>query len=320
MSGFKRFKTFANSLTNNQIQGMHIELNNSHSTNNHSPDISLDNYSPNELLQGTNLIGYSKPSNLYSPTNSDYYDYKQLLNLTPKNFQTNQILNNSFLTASNSPKAESFIDNLKQKLIKNTSFTSLNNISQLSEKQQTNTSNSCDNTYKTEMCRTWIETNACPYNEKCRFAHGKKELHDKLIIGINYKQKECKSFHTMGFCNYGSRCHFKHEQRRLKEIERTFYDLKLNCESTLFSFLKKGNSGKKANQMRLPIFKQITSKKKDNSTFGKSNNKKLINNLTNNLNVDKLLHDLYETRKMNLEIIDKYHCAQAASFNNKNIF
>lgn len=27
--------------------------------------------------------------------------------------------------------------------------------------------------YKTELCRTFEEKGACPYGQKCRFAHGK---------------------------------------------------------------------------------------------------------------------------------------------------
>lgn len=30
--------------------------------------------------------------------------------------------------------------------------------------------------YKTVMCDKWERTGACPYNEKCQFAHGPAEL------------------------------------------------------------------------------------------------------------------------------------------------
>lgn len=105
---------------------------------------------------------------------------------------------------------------------------------------------SADN-YKTELCRTWVANNYCPYNEKCRFAHGKKELHDKIIVGRFYKQKQCKSFYTTGTCKYGSRCHFRHEQRRLEEIERTFFGLQLLRMREGFS-----------NRKRLNVFQNIT--------------------------------------------------------------
>src|SRR4051812_43937519 len=69
--------------------------------------------------------------------------------------------------------------------------------------------------YKTELCRTWVEHNYCPYKEKCRFAHGKRDLHDKIVLSKNYKQKECNTFYTRGYCPYGPRCHFKHDERKL---------------------------------------------------------------------------------------------------------
>lgn len=108
--------------------------------------------------------------------------------------------------------------------------------------------------YKTELCRTWIAKNFCPYNEKCRFAHGNRELHDKVIFGRFYKQKKCKSFYETGICKYGSRCHFKHEQRRLGEISRTFYELQL---SRFSDYLPK-------NQNRLPAFQKITATRRVN--------------------------------------------------------
>lgn len=276
MSGFKKFKTFANSLNNfQQTSKLNSDLNNSHSTNIQSPNISIEVFNPNDLLSGTNLM--QNYTSLYSPTNSETYDFKPLLELTPKN--NGAFLNINFPVV-NSPKSATNV--------------SLNA-----------SDSNCDVSYKTEMCRTWIETGVCPYNEKCRFAHGKKELHDKVIVGRNYKQKECKSFHTKGFCNYGSRCHFKHEQRRLPEIERSFYNLKLNCESTLYSFLKKGNSGNKGNNMRLPIFKAVTSK-------SNSINRCLIDN-----NSNKLLEDFYESKKLKLNIINKFQNAFNCSTGNK---
>jgi len=82
---------------------------------------------------------------------------------------------------------------------------------------------SADIKYKTELCRTWIENNFCPYLEKCRFAHGKTDLNDKIIFGKNYKQKDCKSFHTKGYCPYGPRCLFRHDERKFSELNRPFY-------------------------------------------------------------------------------------------------
>lgn len=95
------------------------------------------------------------------------------------------------------------------------------------------TKESSGENYKTELCRTWVEKNYCPYREKCRFAHGKKDLHDKVINSKNYKQKECMSFYQKGFCPYGPRCHFKHEERKLNDVMRAFYPFLLNSKNTL---------------------------------------------------------------------------------------
>jgi hypothetical protein len=83
--------------------------------------------------------------------------------------------------------------------------------------------NNPDSTYKTELCRTWIEKNFCPYKEKCRFAHGKRELHEKYHHSRNYKQKDCKSFFSKGFCPYGPRCQFKHDERKITNIPTCSY-------------------------------------------------------------------------------------------------
>jgi hypothetical protein len=80
-----------------------------------------------------------------------------------------------------------------------------------------------DPKYKTELCKSWTESEFCAYGNKCRFAHGKHELFDKIINCKKYKQKECMSFFKNNYCCYGSRCHFKHEERRLEEIRRSYY-------------------------------------------------------------------------------------------------
>lgn len=86
-----------------------------------------------------------------------------------------------------------------------------------------------DPKYKTELCKTYKETGSCAYGNKCRFAHGKHELFDKIISCKKYKQKECASFYKNKFCNYGHRCHFKHEERKLNEIERSYFTFSLMC-------------------------------------------------------------------------------------------
>lgn len=63
--------------------------------------------------------------------------------------------------------------------------------------------------YKTELCRSWTETGACRYGNKCQFAHGKDELRN-IMRHPKYKTEICKTFHTQGTCPYGTRCRFIH--------------------------------------------------------------------------------------------------------------
>ena len=70
--------------------------------------------------------------------------------------------------------------------------------------------------YKTELCLSWEEWGACPYDAKCQFAHGAAELrfvrrHPK------YKSEFCREFARTGSCIFGTRCRFAHspEERAL---------------------------------------------------------------------------------------------------------
>jgi len=63
--------------------------------------------------------------------------------------------------------------------------------------------------YKTEMCKSWTESNTCRYGEKCQFAHGESELRP-VFRHPKYKTEICKTFHNYGNCNYGRRCRFVH--------------------------------------------------------------------------------------------------------------
>lgn len=65
--------------------------------------------------------------------------------------------------------------------------------------------------YKTEMCKNWIEIGRCNYGVKCKFAHGKSELVQKIAANKHFKTKPCKQFFETGSCNYGPRCHFLHD-------------------------------------------------------------------------------------------------------------
>jgi hypothetical protein len=112
-----------------------------------------------------------------------------------------------------------------------------------------------------------METNFCVYGNKCRFAHGYKELVVKKQIN-NYKQKMCNSFFKKGYCPYGNRCNFKHDERKLKDISIPYY------YSHLISLhLPQLKTGK-----RLPVFEEISKMKFENII--KEPNQELIEKCT----------------------------------------
>ena len=63
--------------------------------------------------------------------------------------------------------------------------------------------------YKTRLCRTFLETEACRYGDNCRFAHGKQELR-VAFYHPRYKTDLCRPYHKEGFCPYGPYCRFIH--------------------------------------------------------------------------------------------------------------
>jgi len=86
-----------------------------------------------------------------------------------------------------------------------------------------------DPKFKTELCKSFTDTNFCAYGNKCRFAHGKEDLFVKSVNHPNYRKSDCVTFHTSGFCNYGQRCHFRHNELfQLNDIFRSYFSLLLN--------------------------------------------------------------------------------------------
>jgi len=64
--------------------------------------------------------------------------------------------------------------------------------------------------YKTELCRSWSQTNTCPYGAKCQFAHGADELRP-VQRHPKYKTVECNQWAATGKCTFGNRCVFVHD-------------------------------------------------------------------------------------------------------------
>jgi len=65
------------------------------------------------------------------------------------------------------------------------------------------------NLYKTELCRSFVDTGFCRYGIKCQFAHGSHEIRP-VVRHPKYKTEVCKNFATTGHCPYGARCRFIH--------------------------------------------------------------------------------------------------------------
>jgi len=64
--------------------------------------------------------------------------------------------------------------------------------------------------YKTELCRHWQESGACPHGLQCLFAHGLNELKPFRGRHRKFKTQLCKAFHADGFCSFGPRCSYIH--------------------------------------------------------------------------------------------------------------
>ena len=75
-----------------------------------------------------------------------------------------------------------------------------------------------DGKYKTELCKNWIETAKCRYEDKCRFAHGQDELQKKKGLSRQYLTSVCKNFlEHPSKCTYGQRCIFQHPTHDVRE-------------------------------------------------------------------------------------------------------
>ena len=57
-----------------------------------------------------------------------------------------------------------------------------------------------------------MEQGFCPYQKKCKFAHGSQELRKDQQFNSKYKTKECGVFLEGGCCMYGERCNFIHQR------------------------------------------------------------------------------------------------------------
>ena len=58
-----------------------------------------------------------------------------------------------------------------------------------------------------------MEFGYCPYQGKCKFAHGSHELKKNNMANQKYKTKECGAYFNHGNCRFGERCNFLHKSK-----------------------------------------------------------------------------------------------------------
>ena len=90
--------------------------------------------------------------------------------------------------------------------------------------------------HKTELCKTFSELGCCPYEHKCRFAHGKHEL-VKVNASRGMKNRKCNGFWKNGVCSYGIRCQFGHADVKW-ETSAALMGLEAVCEPKVPKFSK----------------------------------------------------------------------------------
>jgi hypothetical protein len=192
-----------------------------------------------QVLAYNILEAYSLTSRAYMFNNAVIQQNNNLFQTQPlyqPQIQINNVNNNNIININNNNTNTNInINNSKPKLKKD----ALEQVDPVKEYMT-------DSKYKTELCKTFTQNGFCPYGNKCRFAHGKQDLFDKVISCKKYKQKECISFFKNLHCCYGTRCHFKHDERRLKDIPKeSNYQMRLKLIEASFNSVNSDNDDKK---------------------------------------------------------------------------
>jgi len=129
------------------------------------------------------------------------------------------------------------------------------------------------NLYKTELCRSFVDTGICRYGHRCQFAHGEHELRP-VLRHPKYKTETCRSFYMTGSCRYGNRCRFIHSYPPAQQEWSSSWDpVKPNSvlsssttPETLESDVKKIEDDIAAASRRLAIFEALASKALTNNS------------------------------------------------------
>lgn len=83
---------------------------------------------------------------------------------------------------------------------------------------------------KSQLCKKFVEQGYCPYERRCKFAHGLQELKKNHQANCKYKTKVCGGFLQDGFCPYGNRCNFIHPPSapsRARDLNATVMAIRL---------------------------------------------------------------------------------------------
>jgi hypothetical protein len=97
---------------------------------------------------------------------------------------------------------------------------------------------------KSQLCKKFVENGYCPYEKRCKFAHGLHELKKNHQANCKYKTKTCGGFLQDGYCPYGNRCNFIHpastacSQSRHLDIELASIKTAAFRESRLLKLLQ----------------------------------------------------------------------------------
>lgn len=111
--------------------------------------------------------------------------------------------------------------------------------------------------WKTERCHYWEMDGKCKFGEKCAFAHGDKDLNNRIKPN-KYKTKQCKQFFEFGYCPYGTRCQFSH-QIILKDINKALKEKTFIYTDIFSNLISKGEvSIRVIKRPRLKVFEKIT--------------------------------------------------------------
>lgn len=103
------------------------------------------------------------------------------------------------------------------------------------------------NFFKTRLCKNWVQTGSCQFEDRCNFAHGEEELRtpgdaiptnsifalselsnsvslksdrgseDEKLSAV-YKTRMCKNYEKTATCKYGERCNFAHGEHELRRF------------------------------------------------------------------------------------------------------